>query len=64
MIAHPHWQKFKAHNMEISCNEGLVLKSLNEMICEVQTVGFSVVEAHQQLYLGGPNFLVLQKDLS
>ncbi len=62
MIAHPHWQQFKDHNMKISQNDGLTLKSLNELISEVQSVGFSVVEAHQKLYLGGLNFLVLEKN--
>lgn len=48
--------------VEVVCrSDGLVLKSRNDLITEVQSVGFHVVEAHQKLYLGGLNFLVLRK---
>jgi SAM-dependent methyltransferase len=61
MIAHPHWQQFKRHNLQIGQSKNLNLNTMDELIRDVQRVGLQVVEAHQKHYLGGLSFLVLQR---
>lgn len=59
LIAHPHWQEFKRHNLQIKASDDTNFISLDRLIGQVREVGFQVQEAHCRLYDGGLNFLVL-----
>lgn len=61
MVGHPHWDEFKQHNMKICRSPDVNFVSMNELIMQAITVGFEVIEAHQHLYGGGLNFLVLER---
>ncbi len=62
LIAHPHWLEFKNHNLSISESDYANFIEMDDLIKQVQNVGFKVEEAHKNLYLGGLNFLVLLKE--
>lgn len=59
-VAHPYWAEFCEHNVRICESSTIRLLELDELIREVQAVGFAVEEAHQKLYEGGLNMLVLK----
>jgi len=62
LIAHPHWNEFRQHNLDICTSRQVNFVDLDDLINQVRSVGFRVVEAHQRLYGGGLNFLVLKKN--
>jgi len=59
LIAHPHWQAFKKHNLQISKSRDAHFIALDELIGEVRRVGFAVEDANAHLYDGGLNLLQL-----
>lgn len=61
LIAHPHFEAFKNYNLKIEANPKANFISMDELIKQVQKVGFKVLNCHQKHYNGGVNFLVLQK---
>lgn len=58
---HPDYQIFKDINIELAHNSHANLISLNSLIQQVQSVGFSVEYCHQNYYLGGLNYIVMRK---
>jgi len=61
MIAHPHWNTFKQHNLRICSSADINLVGLDELIGQVRAVGFKVLNAHDDWYLGGLSTLVLER---
>lgn len=61
MIAHPHYKEFCAMNIAFCDNSAALFVDMDELIQQTQSAGFRTVEAHQQLYLGGLNFLCMKK---
>ena len=61
LIAHPNYPEFRRMNLEFCENPDVSFVDMNDLIKQVQTVGFRVKEAHQHCYLGGLNFLQLIK---
>ena len=61
MIGHPHWEKFKEYNITISENKHANFIELNDLIQQVSSIGFKVLEAHTHHYNGGLNFIVMKK---
>lgn len=61
LAAHPHWNAFKQHNMDIYASDSINLVSMDSLIGQVRQMGFQIIEAHTNLYKGGLNFLVIKK---
>lgn len=61
LIAHPHWERFREQNLAFCENKAARFVDMDELVAQVRTAGFRVVEAHQRLYMGGLNFLHLKK---
>ncbi|MEJ1378976.1 MAG: class I SAM-dependent methyltransferase [Candidatus Sedimenticola sp. (ex Thyasira tokunagai)] len=61
IINHPFYQDFRKMNLDFCNNDGALFVDMNELITQVQSVGFQVSEAHQRFYLGGLNFITMTK---
>lgn len=61
LIAHPYFEEFKRSNLLFAENSKARFVSMGELVDQVQQVGFELVECHQRHYLGGVNFLLLNK---
>jgi len=61
LVAHPHWEDFKMHNLAIMDSEQANFVDLGTLLSAASESGFRVLEAHQKLYAGGLNFLVLSR---
>ena len=61
LIANPYFESFKEQNMAIAGNEKALFVEMNELIMQVQKAGFKVIEAKQNFYDNGLNFLHLVK---
>ena len=59
LLGHPYYEQFLEINQAIA--EKAEHFSTDHIIGEVRDVGFSVVEAHQNFFLGGATFLQLEK---
>jgi len=62
LIAHPDFEAFKEYNLQLAGNTQANFISMDELISQVQEVGFKVLECNQNHFLGGLNFLVLKKE--
>ncbi len=60
-LMHPDWDLYCEMNKSYANNRNFKLVDLETTVHEASGVGFSVVQAHDELYLGGANFLVLKK---
>lgn len=61
LIAHPDYTKFKELNLILASNSNANFPSMNTLIQQVQAVGFNILSCHQKFYLGGLNFIVMEK---
>jgi SAM-dependent methyltransferase len=61
LIGHPHYPAFKAHNFALAGNEKALFIPMDKLVRQVLDVGFKIVACHQEFYLGGLNFLKLEK---
>jgi len=61
LISHPDYNTFKEMNLYLAANTKANFISMNDLIEQVQSVGFKVISCHQDYYQGGLNFLVLKK---
>ncbi len=61
LLCHPDYIDFKNFNMQFVSNPNARFVSLDELIQQVQGVGFEAIECNQKYYLGGVNFLLLKK---
>lgn len=61
MIAHPHWETFRAQNLAFCSNPAARFVTMDALVELVRRAGFLIVEAHQRFYQGGLNFLQLRK---
>lgn len=61
LIGHPHYSAFKEHNFSLAGNEKALFVPMHELVKQVIEVGFKVEACHQEFYLGGLNFLRLEK---
>lgn len=59
LLAHPHWQAFKEHNLGICASPDTRFVTLDALIAEARQAGFQVEDAHTRFYDGGLNFLQL-----
>ena len=62
LIAHPDFQDFKKYNLQLAGNAQANFVSMNELINQIQQVGFTVQTCHQNHFKGGLNFIVLKKE--
>lgn len=60
LAGHPHMEIYKQLNLQFANAKGYFI-SLDELIRVVQSIGFFVLEAHQNYFHGGINFLILEK---
>jgi SAM-dependent methyltransferase len=60
-VANPYFETFKEQNRAIVGNEKALFVDMNDLILQVQKVGFKVIEAKQNFYHNGLNFLYLKK---
>ena len=61
LMWHPDFEAFKAYNFKLTENPQAKFISMDDLIKQVQSVGFQVVNCHQRHYAGGLNFLVCKK---
>ena len=61
LLAHPDWEEFKRHNLEIAQSKDANFIEMDDLIGQLRSVGFRVLEAHQKRYGGGLNFIVCEK---
>jgi 2-polyprenyl-3-methyl-5-hydroxy-6-metoxy-1,4-benzoquinol methylase len=61
LLGHPDFQEFVSLNMQFAQNSACKFSTMSAIIAQVLKVGFAVMSCHQAHYLGGVNFLVLQK---
>lgn len=61
IIAHPCYPDFRQMNLAFCDNPDALFVDMDDLIKQVQSVGFHVIEAHQRFYLGGLNFLLMYK---
>ena len=60
-VANPYFASFKERNLAIAGNERAWFIEMHKLISQVQQAGFKVIEANQDHYSGGLNFLHLSK---
>ena len=60
---HPDYKAFKAYNLEFADHPKTNYVTMDELIGDVQSAGFEVMNCHQNHYAGGLNFLVCRKPL-
>jgi SAM-dependent methyltransferase len=58
-VANPYFETFMEQNIALAGNEKALFVEMNELILQVQKVGFKVIEAKQCFYGNGLNFLYL-----
>ncbi|MGB0849230.1 MAG: class I SAM-dependent methyltransferase [Thiolinea sp.] len=61
LLAHPHYPMFKAQNLNLAGNTQAMFIPMSQLVKQVIEVGFKVTACHQEFYLGGLNFLRLEK---
>ena len=61
LIAHPDFDTFVEQNLQLAANENNHFADMDELVRNTQAAGFSLISCHQQFYLGGLNFLLLEK---
>ncbi len=61
LIGHPDFAEFKRLNLLFANNLSAKFISMDKLIAETRLCGFQVLACNQDHYLGGVNFLVLQK---
>lgn len=62
LIAHPDYDEFKALNQQFANHPVARFIPMDQLIHQVRSVGFHIVECHQKHYMGGVNYLILSKD--
>lgn len=62
LLAHPDFEAYKTYNLKLANNPHANFTSMNDLVQQVQSVGFRVQECHQRHFRGGLNFLVLSKE--
>lgn len=63
LMWHPDYKAFKAYNLEFADHPKTNYVTMDELIRQVQSAGFEVMNCHQDHYAGGLNFLVCKKPL-
>lgn len=61
LIAHPYLDAYLDYNLKLAQNTQAHFVEMDELVKQVQAVGFHVEECHQRHLRGGLNFLVLRK---
>lgn len=59
-VANPYFEAFREQNMAIAGNEKALFIEMDDLIKQVQSAGFKVIEATQSFYNKGLNFLYLE----
>ena len=60
-MIHPLWDDYVKHNRQIAKERSGRFDELDELIGELRGIGFSVLNAHTDLYNGGLNYVVCMK---
>lgn len=63
MMWHPDYELFKKYNFELADNSKANFSPMNQLIKELQSVGFLIESCHQEYYEGGLNFVVCSKPI-
>lgn len=61
LLTHPDFTTFGQINLELASNTNARFIEMNELIKQLQSIGFGVTSCHQSFYLGGLNFIVAQR---
>ena len=61
LIAHPDYEEFVHYNLQLVENPNAKFTPLDTLVKQAHNVGFKIHECHQRHYLGGVNFLLLEK---
>lgn len=61
LFGHPDFPTFRQLNLMLSENRSAKFVTMDALVDETRRIGFKILECHQKHYLGGVNFLVLQK---
>ena len=63
MMWHPDYALFRKYNLEIADNSNAEFSSMNQLLMQLQSIGFEIITCHQRYYEGGLNFIVCRKPL-
>ena len=61
LLTHPDFSTFREINLTLTDNTDAHFIDMDKLITQLQSVGFSIVSCHQSFYLGGLNFILMQK---
>lgn len=61
MMWHPDYELFKQYNLELADNTQAEFAPMDQLLKQLQSVGFEIVTCHQKHYEGGLNFVVCRK---
>ena len=61
LIAHPDFAGFSEQNLAFVNNAHAHFVDIDDLVEQVRSVGFKILECHSHFYLGGINFLHLRK---
>lgn len=61
LLAHPHYAMFKTQNIQLAGNTKALFIPMSQLVKQVIDAGFKVTACHQAFYMGGLNFLRLEK---
>jgi SAM-dependent methyltransferase len=61
LMWHPDFEAFKASNLALADNPQTRYVTMDELVRQVHSAGFKIINCHQEHYAGGLNFLVCCK---
>lgn len=61
LLTHPDYATFREINLSLTNNDQAHFIDMDKLIKQLQTIGFAINSCHQSFYLGGLNFLVMEK---
>lgn len=61
LLGHPHYAVFRQKNLELAGNEKALFVEMDTLVKQLLALDFKLLACHQDFYLGGLNFVHVQK---
>ena len=61
LLGHPHYAAFREKNLAFAGNEKALFVDMDTLVQQLHQAHFKLMSCHQQFYLGGLNFVHVQK---
>lgn len=61
LLGHPHYAAFRQKNLELAGNEKALFVDMDTLVKQLLSLNFKLLACHQEFYLGGLNFVHVQK---